>query len=482
MPKTLLLIVLLCIVTRLPQLLSDQLLLDSDECIVGLMAKHSSEGKDVQAYFYGQSYGFTLLETTTIRIFYSLFGISDIAVKMAMLLLWILGILLFYLTLVQLNEKHSWLPLLVTLVFVFSPAWSTWAMKARGGYLTSFLLSSCFVYLVFHKQLGRRLWIQVLLGFILIAVYESKPLWLAGLIPLWVAGLIHHKKAWYGFAVIIGMLAGWEFFYPFKQQAINYWEAPKLLIPQNMFETISELPALILKSLKANYYLGQELSLNPATNVFVYGFVFLVFIVLAIGLYRMAKEKKANTLFFFSLMSVLATIFSVVFMQYPSPRYLLPLTGYLLLTMFLAVRGFEKTVILKIGTSFLIVAGIFSLFVQKDYTFGNTKRKDLIEAINYMESKDIHYAFCKNGLLQWQVVFYSNESILARYIYNTDRYPPYVKKVTEALSSDNGHTALVKFSKSFKEGTTPNARKFGKDLVVFLYPDKKRIEDEGFAL
>ena len=96
MRKTLLLIVLLCIVTRLPQLLSDQLLLDSDECIVGLMAKHSSEGKDVQAYFYGQSYGFTLLETTTIRIFYSLFGISDIAVKMAMLLLWILGILLFF--------------------------------------------------------------------------------------------------------------------------------------------------------------------------------------------------------------------------------------------------------------------------------------------------------------------------------------------------------------------------------------------------
>ena len=202
MKKKLLLIVLLCVVSRLPQLLSDQLLLDSDECIVGLMAKHSYEGKDVQAYFYGQTYGFSMLEANTIALFYRLFGISDIVVKTAMLLLWILGILFFHQTLVQLNDKDSWLPLLIILVFIFSPAWSTWAMKARGGYLTSFLLSSIFTYLLFHKKLSKRLWIQPLLGFILIAIYECKPFWLAGLIPLWVAGLIHHEKARNGFAVM----------------------------------------------------------------------------------------------------------------------------------------------------------------------------------------------------------------------------------------------------------------------------------------
>src|SRR5262249_47721494 len=42
------------LVSRLPQLFSGDLLLDGDECILGLMAKHVAEGRDFPIFFYGQ--------------------------------------------------------------------------------------------------------------------------------------------------------------------------------------------------------------------------------------------------------------------------------------------------------------------------------------------------------------------------------------------------------------------------------------------
>jgi hypothetical protein len=44
------------IVSRLPQLRSPNLLVDGDECVLGLMAKHVAQGKELPIFFYGQHY------------------------------------------------------------------------------------------------------------------------------------------------------------------------------------------------------------------------------------------------------------------------------------------------------------------------------------------------------------------------------------------------------------------------------------------
>ena len=85
-------IIILCFLSRLPLLLSETLFLDGDECIVGLMAKHFYVGIDVPLFFYGQSYGFSFIEVLAIRIFYGLFGINDISIKLAMFSLWTIGV------------------------------------------------------------------------------------------------------------------------------------------------------------------------------------------------------------------------------------------------------------------------------------------------------------------------------------------------------------------------------------------------------
>ena len=42
---------------RMPQLLSRNLLLEGDECILGLMARHLAAGREFPLFFYGQRYG-----------------------------------------------------------------------------------------------------------------------------------------------------------------------------------------------------------------------------------------------------------------------------------------------------------------------------------------------------------------------------------------------------------------------------------------
>ena len=120
-----LIIVLLCLVSRMPQLFSENLILDGDESIVALMAKHLLELKEFPIFFYGQSYGFSFVEVLTTSLFYTIFGITDIAVKLAMLSLWTIGIIFFYKTLKEIGFKSNpWIPLLITLVFIFSPSFA----------------------------------------------------------------------------------------------------------------------------------------------------------------------------------------------------------------------------------------------------------------------------------------------------------------------------------------------------------------------
>src|SRR5690554_1188900 len=94
-----LIIILLSIVSRMPQLFSEHLILDGDECIVSLMAKHFLESKEVPFFFYGQSYGFSFIEVLFIRVFYFFLGPTEMAVKLAMLSMWTIGIVFFYKTL-----------------------------------------------------------------------------------------------------------------------------------------------------------------------------------------------------------------------------------------------------------------------------------------------------------------------------------------------------------------------------------------------
>lgn len=76
-------------------------------------------------------------------------------------------------------------------------------------------------------------------------------------------------------------------------------------------------------------------------------------------------------------------------------------------------------------------------------------RKAMISTTSYLETHRLNYIFSTQGLLQWQLMFYSKEHLKARYIYNTDRYPEYVNQVNSAYTQHSAQTALVGFTPEF---------------------------------
>ena len=86
----------LIVITRLPQLLSPSFMLDGDECILGLMAKHMAEGKETPVFLYGQNYGFSLIEGRCAALGFRLIGVSAVTLKLAMLFLWTIGCLFLF--------------------------------------------------------------------------------------------------------------------------------------------------------------------------------------------------------------------------------------------------------------------------------------------------------------------------------------------------------------------------------------------------
>ena len=133
----------IALASRLPQLLSPDLLLDGDECILGLMAKHLAEGREFPIFFYGQRYGLAIVEAPAAALSFLVAGVGAVPLKLAMLAVWLAGIFFYFLAFSRTlgRARSFW----ITLVLVLMPAWAVSSMKAWSGYLTAFSLTErCF--------------------------------------------------------------------------------------------------------------------------------------------------------------------------------------------------------------------------------------------------------------------------------------------------------------------------------------------------
>lgn len=107
--------------------------LDSDEAIVGLMARHINNGKGIPVFYYGQHY-MGSLEAVLAALSFKLFGTGSFTLKLvplmfSLLLLWIV----FELAREIWNLEAARISLLLA---AFAPsALIVWSAKARGGFI-----------------------------------------------------------------------------------------------------------------------------------------------------------------------------------------------------------------------------------------------------------------------------------------------------------------------------------------------------------
>jgi hypothetical protein len=115
-----------------------------------------------------------------------------------------------------------------------------------------------------------------------------------------------------------------------------------------------------------------------------------------------------------------------------------------------------------------------------------SETKSLNTVIGYLASRGITRVYCMNPLLEWQVTFYSGESIIARWKGDRDRYPPYIPLVDRALEAGRP-VAIVGYT-GFTYGLerlVPDPRAIvdidGK-YFVYVGPDRELLTRAGFRL
>jgi len=471
--KVLLFLIIVCIISRLPQLLGHELLLDGDECVVAVMAKHILAHKDFPLYFYGQAYGFSLVECLFIIPFYWVLGITTVAVKLGMLSLWTIGVVFLYKTFVLINKSHKWLPLLFILIFICSPAWAIWSIKARGGYLTSFTLTSILFYILFldKKSYAVYIWSGVLCA----VIYQSQPLWLPCIAPFLAYFLFKDRKAARVLLFLLPALALSVAAYFYRQRLSNFGIIQLDFTTNGLGERITRIPRFLYYSLHGNYYFDERQSPNFFCAFFAILFSAIIAALPCIAIYNVITGKRGVRLFNLSALGILPILAYTMLSMGFQCRYLLPITGYTLICLLLWINTVTiRKRFLYTASIFFIVPGIIAVITFYNFAFSALREKSLRDTLGFITQTGAHYSYCYDNMFTWQVIFYSNEQVLCHEQRMPGRYPEYARKVDSAFY--NGGTVVyisppIPLPKiDFPKDTTVNG------YTIVINPPKDVIE------
>jgi hypothetical protein len=479
---SILLVLILLVASRWFYMSGSTFVIDGDESIMGLMARHFLEGKELPLFFYGQSYGFAFIEVLFISGVYSLIGVSGIALKVAMLILFAIGLTFFYLTLYELNEKrNSWLIIIVTALLALAPSWAIWAMKARGGYHTAFAFSFLTTFLLFNNSINRKAITSVFIGLLIVLIYQSQPLWLVGLLPL-VAFQYLNKTNWKpGINVLFGLGIGYIGFVILKSGMSSFWSPSVISWDRLLDFNLMAFVAQVYKALTGSYYYGAFIEPDLSTKIVAWTYLVTVFLsVFWIAVEIVRKRKSADKLSIFLFASVILSISYFTVVNPNTLRYLLPLQGFLLLLIFFGLRKVRyKGVVISALTVILVISGL-SIYNFRDFAY--SEKSKITDVVETAQVKDVKYVFCEGGLLQWQLIFYSNESIIARYRGMRDRYQPYIDTVNAAFFRSDPGVGLVGYMPPKLDTARYDVTVINDDFFLVKSPSRELLEKGGFKL
>ena len=497
---------MLGIASRLPQLRSPNLLIDGDESVLGLMAKHFAQGRELPLFFYGQHYALSTVEAGAAALSFKLFGVGAVPVKAAMLALWIAGVLLLFL--VQSRFLGARASFWITALLVLSPSWAVWSMRAGGGYLTAFTASALMVWLLTPERdsaIAARWTVAAVLTAV---IYLAQPLWLPGVLPIVVVLLVRQRRLVPPLVYVCVTTAAVVVVKLATPDTPVAWHGPEIGNPY-LLASLPLIAQQVYVYLTGSHYLTMAIEPpGPATKLLAIVWCGLFAAAALLQVYRLATRRflGLSHLLFACICSTLAAEWLLLSAR--DARYLLPLTALLVpligVELIDLVDGRRTLRLVAIMTTCVVLAlGALSLreFGDFNYLWTNppqrwTEARRLQQVFGYLKVKDVSHVFSMNGMLDSQLVFYSNEQVLSRWADPLGRYPAYVRAVDHALAIGepvavvgytNGSGAPgcwdVPICTGGIEGLVPNPEAiFTVDGKYFVYvgADRALLEKLGF--
>jgi hypothetical protein len=149
-----LLLVVVAAWLRIDYLLALDSVIDSDEAIVGLMARHFLAGKEMPTFYYGQHY-MGSLEAYAVALMFALFGESSLVLRATPLLFALATIPLLYLFVRKISGPFA-ATVSTSLLAVAPPVLLIWSTKARGGFIEILFLGALAWWLASRWYLAQR--------------------------------------------------------------------------------------------------------------------------------------------------------------------------------------------------------------------------------------------------------------------------------------------------------------------------------------
>lgn len=437
------------------------------------MAKHLYEGKDVALYFWGQQYGLSIFETAAIAAFYSILGVSQLAVKAGMLFIFTTGTLLLFRALKNIS-RDSQFALLLTLLFIAAPSWAVWSMKARGGYLSAFLLSSALLAITTHPRLSYKTAAWLAAALLIVLIFESQPVFLVATLPV-VLYLAWGKLARGQLAIFL--LAGTliaSLFRILHFGLSDFYKPTPFDTDVPILTNISTLPSYLFHHFSGFYYLDHAFPAPLLVQLLAVALCLITAFIFLLPLYSLFKRQKLNGVFWASLCGIVLMFCYSSIRSGDSFRYLLPITGAVVVAIAaLPIPAFYRA--FRITTLSLTTIGAIALLFFYQFSFQSTSKKQLDAAITYLRQNQISY--CYSGpLLQWQLMFYSRENLICRFIFPTDRYPAYATQTDSAFSTAPQHVAFINAADAMNHLSPVDSCIIHQGFAIRLQPSKEMLK------
>ncbi len=448
----------LILMTRLPQFWGGVFFPDGDECITGMVAKHIMDGKDFSLFIYGAPYGFSIFETFPAVLFFKLFGLSAAGLKAAALCLWMAGWVFFVLFLRRLGNRR--VAVIGGLLLIFAPAWGAVSLKAWASHVSGFATTNLSLWIIagIYRSTGHFKRDALIMGCCLAIVGLVNPIWFFAMLPFIALFLYERKKISDPFFMIIGAFCLTALIFLIQQAGVGigtYW-TPPIFMDWNILESIRLLPERIWVAMTGVYFFDRKLVASHATIVTTAVWIILSLFVLGHAAIKWIERKPLDLLTRGFVGAILVILILSLFFNNRlfGFRYLLPLIGSLA-----ALIAIEMDRLLNEGNGakfsariiliFLLAAGMMSMMEFSHVPSsgwplvpGKSESQVMTDLTVRLLNQDVRFVYSTDAMLQWQIMFASDEEIKARWVHPRDRYPEYPLAVDRAFTS-NGKTAII---------------------------------------
>lgn len=437
---------------------------NSDEAIVGLMAKHMLEGKPIPIFFYGQVYLGSLDAMFTTLVF-SIFGVSVFAIHITQFFLYLISIVVSYYLAYEVSQQKRVALIVAFLVAIPNLLVLHYTFLALGGYTELFILSNIVYLLGWQVTIERSTtwWRWLSLG-----LAAGLGWWIHGgiLVSLAIVGLMglwHFRidKSKLYLLALIGFLLGSVVWWVYNFQ--HDWAALRFLFENNLIDNSTQpedqacctpyqksviglLLAGVLAGFREPWGSDFFVTLFSLAALVIYMILITRFIVKERYQWYLARSQTSFPVRYWVILviTIMIIVIMVSGLYDPSGRYLLPITTPLMIGIALGINDMRKVnrfVASLMLTLLVAFHGTTVLqFVEAHRPINQMHDQHEEAVIEFLLDQNLVYGY-SDFWTSFRLIFVSNEEIIISSLlpydengYKTfsNRYEPYVDEVNEA--------------------------------------------------